>query len=131
MCVLLVYYLITSPNPMMSLMRLQKHEDAVKRVAGPSRTGKARTKAARALKRKLNKMAADGTITQADFEMADAEAEAELAADKVVAGKTKAVGLKVGAKKKTRAVVGAKSASRKKGAAATAGADNGIAAMDE
>ena len=107
----------------------------MKRVAGPSRTGKARTKAARVLKRKLKEMAADGTITEADFEMAEAEAEAELAAAEAATkdGKSvKAAGIKIG-KKKAKAAAGPSKAARAstRQSARLAAADNGVAAMDE
>mmetsp|Transcript_29508 Transcript_29508/g.83231 ORF Transcript_29508/g.83231 Transcript_29508/m.83231 type:complete len:119 (-) Transcript_29508:373-729(-) len=50
----------------------QKHEAAVKAVAGPSRTGKAKTKKARQLKKKLCELAAKGDISEKDFEMEEA-----------------------------------------------------------
>mmetsp|Transcript_44040 Transcript_44040/g.111421 ORF Transcript_44040/g.111421 Transcript_44040/m.111421 type:complete len:128 (+) Transcript_44040:208-591(+) len=76
------------------LGKKQKHVAAVKAVAGPSRTGKAKRKQAHFLKLKLKDMAAEGKLTAEDFEMADAaeaaspEATAPAKADKKKAPKS-------------------------------------------
>ena len=127
-----LFLLLKHPFPTLCVC-LQKHDDAVKRVAGPSRTGKARTKAARALKRKLKEMAADGTITAADFEMAEADADAELAAAASAKDvKVKAAGIKVGKKKVIKAAPAPKAVrASTRQSARLAAADSGVAAMDE
>ena len=56
---------------------MQKHEAAVKLVAAPSRTGKAKSKKARQLKRKLTELAAKGAITEQDFEMEEEDVVVE------------------------------------------------------